>query len=200
MTNGWYIEGLAEGEVTSDNAPLTPSKLLYNRNLLRAYSSWQTVMPPHTLPQICAVHSQVESHQRWVRQACPYRVSSLPQSLRHRTAQRTSQDFHSHKDSRLKSFFYPHHFWMAVKCDVGVPFSLGSRVLNFSFLALEADLWQLGCPWIAVPWFICLEMEWGAILKGGAGQWDRPGFLPSLAVYCGATLTKCVPSLWTSVF
>lgn len=156
------------------------------------------VMPPEALPQICAVHSQVES-QKWVRQASPY---SLTPSLRASNAtQLKGQCLRTSPAIRILALNHSSlhiYFWMAVKCDVGIPFSVGPRV--FFSLALEADRWHPGCPWIAVPWFIRLELEWSMILKGGGGV-VRQTWVSFLALTSAVEwLTKCILTLRTSVF
>lgn len=138
MANEWYSEEVAEGSITSDDAPLTPSKLLYNNDLFWVYSSHQIMMPPQASPQVCEVHSQVEeNHLRWVkRQLVQTQSLTLLLSLKHCTAQGTeSQKFHSQSTAALNHSFFPNIFEVALKCDIGLTFSPKAACFRFSFPA-----------------------------------------------------------------
>lgn len=161
VANEWYSEALAEGAITSDNAPFTPSKLLCSNDLFGVYPSHRIMMPPQASPQVCEVRSQVENHPRWVKQQL-VQTQSLTLSLiiKHCTAQRTeSQNFHSQSTVALNHSFFPNIFGVALKCNIASPFFPKATYFQFSFPANRIRPLTIRQFSIAVPRFICREMR-----------------------------------------
>lgn len=120
-------QGASQGEITSDNVPLTPSKLSGNEDLFSVYSSSQITEPPQTLPQIPGqVHSPVENQQRQTGGGLPTGLLAHSLSLSHWRGLKGCLSKLSKPQTLFPSvffFFYSHHLGVTIKSDVGLAFS-----------------------------------------------------------------------------